>query len=259
MRKTVRFTAVLALLCSAPAFAEPTATAADAPIATNEGWNRPWALLFSFNNILVANAFVGSPITGSIGGVYYLSPDSAVRAGVTLGRSQSPVQVTKVTATTGDTSVTTYQVSNPTGFTEFYNVNLRAEYLRRLMRSAIAPYVGAGGSVGWTLQKQNYVDDLSVVDQRTEIDNKAATFDFTVRAVAGAEWRIHPNFAFYVDYNVALQIVGLNQLSNRTSIESTVGGVTSSSSTLTERTQTTWVTFSTGLSQGASLGMEIMF
>ncbi len=258
---------VLSMAGTASAAADPSSASSEgasaAPVAPdtplNEGWNATWALNFSFNNILVSGAFLSSPVTGSIGGTFVLSEHSAIRGGVTLGRSSAPAQVTKVSTTTGPDTVTTYTVTNPQGFTDSYNLNLRGEYLRRLMSTAIAPYIGIGGQVGWTWSQQKYLDDLSVVDQRTEIDNNTSSFDLSARALVGAEWRVHPNFAFYADYNVTLVLWSKSRLNNRTTISNTVGGVTSTSQTTNERDVNSFVTWSTGLSQGATLGLEIFF
>ncbi len=268
-RKTLAMAALPAMLASAPVLAQTSdapavstdtsGSAAPAALATNEGWNARWALLFSLNNVLVINQVVGSPVTGSVGATYFLSSDTAIRGGVALGRSHNPEQVTKIVNTTGDTSVTNYEVTNPSGFTSSHSVNLRADYLKRLMQTAVAPYVGVGASLGWNWQRQSYTDDKSVVDRRLSLDNNASAFTVGARGLLGAEWRVHPSFALYADYSLEVGLYSRNRLRNSTTTESTVGGTTSTQKVTSERDVNSFLNVSTGISQGASLGLQILF
>jgi len=227
--------------------------------AVKEGWNTDWALLFSVGNFIGANnGFLNPPQTGSIAAEYFLSDTTAVRVGVTLARNMSPPQITKTVTTTGATTVNTY-LFNPNGNTEQDAITLRGEYLMRLIKGPIAPYIGGGAQLTAGYQRVNYVDDVSQVDQRTEIDNHAFQFDFTVRGVVGAEWRVHPNFAFYADYNVNLSLFNSNLINQRTTVENTVGGTTSTTQTTNQRTVNTWLQLNTGISQGAALGLKVFF
>lgn len=265
VKRTLKLAAVPALLTVTPALAQDDApiaqTSAAGPAApsTQEGWNTRWALLFSLNNVLVNNQVLGSPVVGSVGGSYFLTPTMAIRAGVNFGRQHNPAQVTKTVNQAGPDNVTTYQVTNPGGFTSAYTTNLRGEFLKRLTTSAVAPYVGVGGQVGWNWTKQQYTDDKSVVDQRIELDNHTSSFAVTGRGLVGAEWRVHPSFAFYADYSLDVQLYSRSRLRNRTTIENTVGGVASTTETRNERDVNTFLNVSTGLSQAASLGLQIFF
>lgn len=231
----------------------------DAVLSTKEGWNSDWALLFAVNNFIGGNAgFLSAPVTGSIAGEYFLSDVTAIRAGVTLTRQMAVPQITKNVTTTGGTSVTTYTFNQP-GFTEFDAATLRAEYLMRLTKSALSPYLGAGAQFTGSYTRNNYVDEVTNVGQRTELDNHTWALDFTVRGTIGAEWRFNPNFALYADYNVNLSLFNSQMINFRTTVEDTVGGVTSTTQTTNQRTVNTFLQLNTGLSQGASLGLEIFF
>ncbi len=224
-----------------------------------EGWNRTWAMQLSLSNILVQGNILSSPISGSVGGQYNLSPDLAVRGGFTLARDVQPVQVTRVVQTSGSDSVTTFQVTNPPGYTERDLLSLRGDLLKRLMKTPVAPYVGAGLQIGWGWARQNYTDDMSVVDQRTELDNNTSSFNVTARGTLGAEWRVHENFSLFAEYALNVGIYNKDRLRNRTTIENTTGGTTSTSQTEVERDVDTWLNVSTGLAQGANLGLTIFF
>src|SRR5688500_14616422 len=95
----------------------------DVPL--DAGWNTRWALLFSLNNILVQGSILSSPIAGTIGGSYVLSPNSSIRAGFNLSRQHNPVVVEKITTSTAGTDVTTFTVTPPgagTG-TNFHSIS----------------------------------------------------------------------------------------------------------------------------------------
>jgi hypothetical protein len=274
MRKNlIRSTALAALALASLALGAPTGAhsapaatrSSDSPAAdgedvlsTHEGWNGQWAVLFSINNVLQNSAILSPSVMGSLAGAYYLNPTTALRAGVTLGRTTNPAAVTKTVTTTGGTSVTTYAF-NPPGFTELDTINLRADYLKRILPASISPYFGGGLEVGFSSQRLSYLDDLSVVDQRTEVANRTPSFNLTARGLFGVEWRFHSGFAVFAEYSANLTIFRSNDVDNRTTMENTVGGATSSSETTTERTQNTWFDLSTGLAQGANFGLEVIF
>ncbi len=244
---------------SAPAMTTTGPATESKPLALDQGWNKTWALQASLSNIFVQGNILSSPISGSVGGQYALSPDLAVRGGVTLSRDVQPAQVTRVVQTTGTDSITTYQVANPPGYTERDVVSLRGDLLKRLMKTPVAPYVGAGLQIGWSWTRQNYTDDKSVVDQRIELDNNTSSFNVTARGTLGAEWRVHENFGLFAEYALNVGIFNKDRLRNRTTIENTTGGTTSTSQTEQERDVDTWFNLSTGLAQGANLGLNIFF
>ncbi|MGQ0506673.1 MAG: hypothetical protein ACT4TC_15280 [Myxococcaceae bacterium] len=243
-----------------------TTSSGDAPILAsgpsvplNGGWNQRWAFLFSLNNVLASTNILTSPVVGTIGGAFYLSPQSSIRAGINFSRGSTPAQITKITTSTGPDTVTTYTVTSPTGQTDAYALALRAEFLRRLMLTPLAPYLGAGASVGWTWSINRYTDNLSVVDRVTDVEANAAVFDVTGRAIAGVEWRIHPNFAIYADYQLNLTVFQNTRVNQRTTVTSQIGGVPSTQEDKQDRSTTAWFTWNTGLAQGVTLGLAVMF
>jgi hypothetical protein len=236
----------------------PTVSRIDEQRATDAGWDGRWALLFSINNVLQNSSILTPSIMGSVAGAYYLTPTTALRAGFTLGRTTTPAAVTKTVTTTGGTSVTTYAF-NPPGLTENDTIQLRSDYLKRMTHAPLAPYFGGGLELGFALQKLNYTDEVSVVGQRTEVANRTYNLSLAARGILGVEWRFHPSFAIFAEYSANLTLFSTNNLSNRTTVENTVGGTTSTSQTTNERTANTWLNLSTGLAQGANFGLEVMF
>lgn len=265
--KTLKIAALAVALVATSATAQTAPASTTAPatpkaqpsLSTDEGWNSDWALLFSLNNILTSGSILGSSGTGSISASYFLADDVAVRAGVSLSRQHNPNQLTKVVTLTGTDSVPTYSLSNPSGFTEFHGVNVRGDYLKRLSTRSIAPYLGGGVSVGWNWTRNHLLDDVSVVDQRLEIDNHTDNFNVNGHGILGAEWRLHSNFAVYAEYGVTVNLYQLSQLNNRTTVENSVGGTPTTTQNTTQRTTHSFLQLSTGLSQGGTLGLQVFF
>lgn len=256
--------AVALVATSASAQTAPAPAASATPkvqpsLSTDEGWNSDWALLFSLNNILTSGSILSASGTGSISASYFLADDAAVRAGVSLSRSHNPNQLTKVVTLTGTDNTTTYNISNPSGFTEFHAVNVRGDYLKRLSSRSIAPYLGGGVSAGWSWTRNNLLDDVSVVDQRLEIDNHSDGFNVNGHGIVGAEWRLHSNFALYAEYGVTVNLYQLTQLNNRTTVENNAGGTPTTTQNTTQRTTHSFLQLSTGLSQGGTLGLQVFF
>lgn len=237
-------------------------------LSTREGWNTEWAMLFSINNVLQNGAILSAPITGSIGGTYFLTDQTMVRAGINLSRQMTPTSVTKTVTTAGDQTVTTYVLNAPTAnnpnwaggpTTENDGIALRADYLLRMFKTPLSPYYGGGLSAGLIYQRLKYVDDVSTVDARTEVDNQRYNWDITARGIIGAEWRFHPNFAIYAEYGITLSLIQGFTNNQRITSESTAGGVTSTSQTTVAQQSVSFLQLNTGLNQGANLGLIVFF
>ena len=94
---------------------------------------------------------------------------------------------------------------------------------------------------------------------RGETDHYEFICKATMDGILGAEWRLHPNFALYADYTLNVSLFTSNMLRNRTTVTSNFGGTPNTNETTTERTVNGFLSVSSGLSQGASLGLEIFF
>jgi hypothetical protein len=150
-------------------------------------------------------------------------------------------------------------VTNPQGFTDAYALAARGDYLWRLTDGALAPYIGAGGQITWGWTRQNYTDDKTVVNQKTTLDNNTSNVSIAARGVVGAEWRFTPMFALYADYNLTVNIFSNNKINNSTTISNTSGGAAATTRTTTSQSVNSWFNVSTGLAQGATLGLELFF
>ena len=239
------------------AASQATSADPDSAYHTNEGWDADWAMLFSLNNILSATTFLASPVEGNLGAQYFLSHNTAIRMGLGFTRTSNPVSVTKVVNTAGDQTVATYTLTPGGG--DAYNLAARVDYLYRFLDKPLSPYVGAGVFGGWTLNKLRYTDNQTIVDQVTAIDNNLSTFTVGLHGVAGAEWRFNPSFGVYADYNITVNVWNNTHTSNRTAVQNSVGGVTSTNQSVTTNDTNSWLTVNTGISQGASLGLELFF
>ena len=239
----------------------PTRYTSDSPVApsdrTDQGWNRDWSLNFSLNNVFTSGSIL-SNLQGYASGDYYLSEESAVRVGIALQRSNTPVTIAKTTVINGNDQVSTYSLAIP-GTTDSYSVAARGEYLKRLGQGAIAPYFGGGLMVGWTWNRLSFTDDITVVDQRTQYNNSTAFFDVGATGLLGAEWRLHPQFAFFAEYGLSLSLFRWASSRNETTVENTVGGVPTTVQVITESVQRSFLNLSAGLNQGGSLGLRVMF
>lgn len=255
---------------TAPAPATTTSAAptrysgtADAPVAPSDrldqGWNRDWSLNFSLNNPFTSSSVL-SNFQGFVSGDYYLSDDSAVRVGLSVSRSHDPVVIEKVTVTNGPDTIVTYDLLNalPT-YNDGYTVRARGEYLKRLSSGAVAPYVGGGLLIDWSWNRLSFLDEVTVTDQRVGYHNSATTFGIGVNGLVGAEWRVHSHFALFAEYGLGLLLFQSTTSRLETTVETTTGSVTTSSRAVRETGAISFLEFGSGLSQGGSLGLRVLF
>jgi hypothetical protein len=227
-------------------------------IAADAGWNADWALLFVINNVLVTSTILSEYRGLGIAGVYYLGPDAALRVGVEVSRDHNPPFVTKNTNEVAGQSVTTYNWSVG-GNTSNGSVNASADYLMRMMRTAIAPYWGAGAQVSVSHSRLTYDDDVSIIDQITHVRNRSSSLSLSARGLLGAEWRFHPNFAIFAEYEALLSLMSYSSFANERRIESTSGGTRSVNKERSEGKSTAFLELNNFLTQGASFGLTVLF
>ncbi len=223
----------------------------------DQGWNAPWGLIFQFNNILVNGSFLSAYQGLGVAGAFMLSEEFQIRGGVSLSRSHSPAQTTETTVETAGNAVKTYAYS--AGQTSSGSLTLRSDALYRLTRNKVAPYVGAGAYLAFSHARQTTDDDVTVQDVVTSIRNRANALTFGLRGLVGAEWRLHPNFAVFAEYNVTLDVIQYSDFDNRTTVTSTTTGETTATSTRAERNTPAWMNLNSALNQGASLGLMVLF
>ncbi|HSI05975.1 MAG: outer membrane beta-barrel protein [Myxococcota bacterium] len=223
----------------------------------DQGWNTPWGLVFSFNNILQDGSFLSEYQGFGVAGAWMFSEEFMLRGGVSLSRGHNPPQTTETTLETAGSVVKTYDYD--AGQTSNFNVTTRVDALYRLTRNKVAPYVGAGAYVGYGHQRETSDDDVTVENVVTSVRNRSNQLNFGLRGIIGAEWRLHPNFAVFAEYNATLDVLTYSDFDNRTTVTSTLTGETTVTSTRQESNTPAWFNFNTALNQGASLGLLILF
>ncbi len=223
----------------------------------DQGWNTQWGLVFSFNNILQDGSFLSEYQGFGVAGAWMFTEELMIRSGVTLQRSHNPPQTTETTLETAGSVVKTYDYD--AGQTSAFNLQARADALYRLTRNKVAPYVGAGAYFGYGHQRETSDDDVSVENVVVSVRNRSNQFTFGLRGIIGAEWRLHPNFAVFAEYNATLDVLSYFDFDNRTTVTSTATGDTTVTSTRQESNTPAWFNFDNGLNQGASLGLLVLF
>jgi hypothetical protein len=245
---------------SSAAPGEPAAPAGE--YARNQGWNSQWALLFELNNILTVGNFLSSfnasPANVGVGGRLHLSPEMAARVTVSASRSSNPPATTKTVGETGTEDVTTYGMTRPNP-TESWALRGDVDLLYRLMPNAVAPYVGAGLNIGWTLDRQAYEDKIAVPDQTTTEKRNTSFFGLGLRGIVGAEWRVHPNFSLFAEYALTVMVCQVNSVKDVQVIENSIDGQRTASRTTVTTSTPRWFNYSTGLAQGGQLGLAVHF
>jgi opacity protein-like surface antigen len=238
---------------------EPASTAPSAPVGVSktnlqDGWQGPWALLFSLNNIFQVAQILNGYQGFGIGGQYHLDPDTAIRGGASLNRTSTPQEVSKTTTIVGDDKTSQFTVqpgsASLTG-------TLGVDYLRRLSRGLVAPYAGGGVFVGLGRATTNLEDDLSAEGQLHTTSSRDQSAALGVRGILGATWRVHESFAFFAEYALALEMWRWHQFRSTDTREDTAAG--STLRTRNARETTRLLNFAVGLSQGASFGLCVFF
>lgn len=223
------------------------------------GWDTPFALLFDLHNIFQNPIILSSYQGFGVGGQYHLGPTTALRIGLDLARTTNPVNVTKVTTTTGSDQVVSYQLSGTGGPTSMHSLAVEADLLMRLSRGAIAPYVGGGARFDWNRMATSFTDDVTTVDQVTNVDNRDQSFGMGLAGILGIDWRIHENFAFFAEYNLGVDLARWTSSRAETTVTNTAGGVETTTQTKSEFDETRIFNYNLDLGQGAALGVIAFF
>jgi opacity protein-like surface antigen len=248
MTKLSKLLSIGALTCGL-AFAS-TARAEDVP----KGWDTN-GLLFSLDNIFQNPTVLEGYQSFGLGGLYALSPKTALRLGLGLNHATNPAYVREQTTTdAAGVATTTKTLVAPTNYTSAWSVHLGGDFLLALTEAAVQPYVGAGASLSYVSSALAYTDD-TVANNVLKVDNSDSTFNFGVRGIAGVQWRVHKSFALFAEY--ALNINLLNVASH--SASSTTTTPAGSTSTKTTGAPNNYFNFGTGLNQGGSLGLIAFF
>lgn len=232
--------------------------AGDLKSAREEGWNSPWGLLLSLNNIFQNGSALTSFQGMGAAGYYAINPGLMLRFGLSFSRSHNPPTITESIRETAGEKITTYSFSAP-GSTSSFGLGARADAIWRLSRKVVAPYLGTGVYTNTSHSRQTADDEVSVVDQVTRLRTRSTTVSLGARGLGGAEWRIHPNFAIFAEYELALSFVSFTTTSSSSTVENSSNGARTVTHTESNSRRTSWLSGGTALAQGASLGLIVLF
>ena len=163
--------------------------------------------------------------------------------------------VTTTVTTVMDMTTTTQTLTRPSP-TSTFGISLGADLLRRLMSGNLAPYAGVGLMLDVSTQNTFWRDDITTMNQVTVRNDSSTSFGFGGRGILGVGWRVHPHFLLFAEY--AVNLVFVDVTADSTSAELTVMGAPPSTAK-SNSTMTRVFEFSTGLSQGAALGLVAFF
>lgn len=235
----------------------PPPPSAPAPSATPAGWDTPYALLFSLNNIFQTGSILGNFQNYGIGGQYNLKPKMAIRAGIALGRQSNPAYVSETTTIDGNS--TTPSKNLVVGeYTSKSNLRVGGDVLYGLTDTALMPYVGAGLALKLSTISLSYTDDTKDGIVNTK-DNGTTLFGVNLRGVLGVQWRVHRSFALFAEYALGVDLFDVASISTDESRTTTANGTSTTTSTKSEGTQTSFLVTELGLAQGGSLGLLAFF
>lgn len=232
----------------------PSAATTAAPV----GWDTPYALLFSLNNIFQSGSILGNFQNYGVGGQYNLGPKTAIRLGIGLGRQSNPAYVSESTTTTANGTTTTKQLVAPTNYTSKLDFRVGGDVLFGLTESALMPYVGAGLNLKVTSTSLAYTDDTQA-DTLVKVDDGSTLFGVGLRGILGVQWRVHHAFALFAEYALGVDMVDVTGNSRSRTTTTTAGGTSTTVTTKSSGTQTAFLVTDLNLAQGASLGLLAFF
>jgi hypothetical protein len=240
----------------AAAVAAPQARATEG--AGDGEWDRPYGIIFSVQNVFQneSSAVIGD-FDGGVGLQYTLSPQRALRLAVHLARESNPAGEQETTDLVSGTTTRSFRA--PAGqYTSAYDVDVGAMYVVRLAPSAISPYLGLGGGLGYFQGGRKYEDDLSSTTTQFAVDNMSRSFALNAAGTLGVEWRMHRSVSLFAEYGLGMALVTRESTRNEsTQTEKATGQITAGGKT--EWATTKYLDFDTGVGQGGQLGLVAFF
>jgi len=242
-----------ALLLTTPALAEEKA-----PL--EEGWDRNMGLLVSLNNPFQSNDILSTYQGYGLATLCTINPTTGFRTGIDIGRVSDPYFETESELEVDGETTTTSAFNNRYGGpTSLFNMSLGMDVLKRASTATVAPYYGGGLGIALGSETTKYSDEVSTEDQTTHVDIRSKTFQFGLRGVLGADWRVHQHFSIFAEYGLGLSLVdSLKTTSSNTLVDSTGDAAQTTLLRNTSR-QSLGPAMGTDLSQGASLGLITFF
>ncbi len=220
-------------------------------------WNTKYGMIFTVQNVFQnqSSSTLGD-LGGSVGLQYNLAPERALRLTVNLARASRDSATTETTNLV--TGVTTKTFQAPSPFSSKYDVGLGADYMIRLTSSAISPYLGLGGKIGYGQTALSYKDDISSQTNTVQVDNMTRTIGLGAEGILGVEWRVHKSVSLFAEYALNLGLVDYSSTDNQTKNTVNATGVVQSGNK-TKYSTTTFLNWNTELGQGGLIGLVAFF
>jgi hypothetical protein len=248
--------ALAAAFVAAPAHAQDTTIAQDG--AGAGGWNTPYGLIFSVENVFQNNSdALIDDYAGGVGVQYNLSAQRALRFSVNLARQSSAAYETETTSIPGGGTTQTFNYPDE-DFTSRYDVNLGAMYVVRLSPAAISPYLGFGGGIGFVQEAYKFDNETYAAGTMVEsYDDMHRDLSLNASGTLGLEWRVHKSVSLFAEYGLGVALATWeSDKDERTVTTKATGAVTGSS---TEGSNTRFLNWGTGLGQGGQIGLVAFF
>jgi hypothetical protein len=252
-----KFLRSIGMMVMAGALLSGSARAADA--GSGDGaWATKYGMLFTIQNVFGQDATKESTLGdmgGSVGLQYNLGPQRALRLQVGLSRASKATTEQKTTDL--QTGTTTTAFSAPTDYTSLYDVDLGAAYMMRLTSASIAPYLGAGGGIGYSQRALKYENDVSSTVTTFNKDLMDRTISLNAAGILGLEWRVHKSIALFAEYTLGVSLIEYDSFKDEEKTTTNATGAVNGDRV--KRSSTTFLNFDTGIGQGGMIGLLAFF
>jgi hypothetical protein len=241
----------------AAAVAAPQARATEG--SGDGAWDTQYGLIFTVPNLFRQSNDPGvlNDFGGGVGLQYTLTPQRALRFSVHVARESNPTGEQETTDLVSGTTVKTFRAPGGT-HTSAYDLDVGAMYVMRLSPSAVSPYLGVGGGLGYFQGARKYEDDLSSTTTVFAVDNMTRTFALNAAGTLGVEWRMHRAVSLFAEYGLGMALVSHESAKAESAQTSTTTGELLAG-TKGESSTTRWFNFDSGIGQGGQLGLVAFF
>ncbi len=246
----------------------PSAQAPSAAPSGDGGWDTKYGMIFTVQNVFQngnKSEFLGiDGVSGNIGLQYSIDPQHALRLHVNLSRDSHSAFTTDETTTLPTGVAITVKTFHAPGsdtattaddFSTKYGVGLGADYMMRLSTAALAPYIGAGLSIGYDRTATKYTNDVDPTDV-LKVDDVTSTFTLGVDGLLGVEWRVHKSISIFAEYGLGITVLSHSSVDNKDSVSLLATGTTTVE---TKGSHTEYVNWATAVGQQGMIGLVAYF
>jgi hypothetical protein len=250
-----KFLRSIGMMVMAGALLSGTARAADG--AGDGEWATKYGMLFTVQNVFGNDsASTLGDMGGSVGLQYNLGPQRALRIVAGLHRASDSASETKTTTFPAGTTTTGFAEPD-SGFTSQYDANVGAAYMMRLTSASIAPYLGAGGGIGYFQEAEKWENDTGATNT-IENDDILRRMSLNAGGILGVEWRVHKSIALFAEYTLGVNLISYTSSKEETTTTVKATGAVANG-TRVKSSNTTFLNFDTGIGQGGMIGLLAFF